>query len=143
MTGATRSVEIHAPIERVYDVIVDYEAYPEFLSTMSGVRVLERDADRAVVEFEVDLIKHIRYTLELVGERPIRLDWNLTESRWLRRNTGSWVLADLGAQGVRATYSLDLDFELLVPRGITSRLAGTSLPQTLDAFRKRAEGLST
>ncbi len=141
MTGATRSVEIHAPIDRVYDVIVDYEAYPEFLPTMSAVRVLDREGERAVAEFELDLIKRIRYTLDLQGVRPTRLDWTLKESRWLRGNTGSWVLADLGPRRVRATYTIDLDFQLLVPRGIMSRLAGTSLPQTLDAFRERAEAL--
>lgn len=139
MAGATRSVEIHTPIDLLYDVIVDYERYPEFVPWMTGARVLEREGERATVAFELDLIKRIDYVLELEGTRPTQLSWTLRDGRWMRRNDGCWELADLGSRGVRATYTIDLEFEVLVPRGIMTRLAGTNLPRTLEVFRERAE----
>ncbi|MBW1872032.1 MAG: SRPBCC family protein, partial [Deltaproteobacteria bacterium] len=31
MSEATRSIEVNVPIEKMFDVITDYKAYPEFL----------------------------------------------------------------------------------------------------------------
>jgi ribosome-associated toxin RatA of RatAB toxin-antitoxin module len=142
MTGVTRSIEIQAPIDTVYGVITDYERYPEFLNHMTAAKVLRRAGGVTTVEFELDLIKVFHYVLNLTDEPPHRLSWTLEEGRWMVRNSGSWELVDLGATGVRATYTIDLDFEIPVPRGIMTRLAGTSLPQSLEAFRRRAEGLA-
>ncbi len=142
MTGVTRSIEIQAPIETVFAVIADYERYPEFLAHITGAQILDRGDGEVTAEFELDLIKKFRYVLVLREDPPHRLNWSLAEGRWMVRNDGSWELIDLGDAGVRATYTVDLDFEIPVPRGVTTRLAGTSLPQTLDDFRRRAEELA-
>jgi len=55
MAGATRSIEVNAPAEVLFDVIADYEKYPEFLSDMESVRVLRTDGDDAQVEFTLNL----------------------------------------------------------------------------------------
>ena len=36
MAGATRSIIINAPIEKVFDVITQYEKYGEFLSEVKA-----------------------------------------------------------------------------------------------------------
>ena len=40
--------------------------------------------------------ERIRYTLDLVEERPHRVDWTLNRSKLFKRNTGSWALTALG-----------------------------------------------
>ena len=68
--------------------------------------------------------------------------WTLHKAKMFRRNSGSWEIDDLGGGLVRATYSIDIAFFVLVPKAISNRLVGTSLPATLEAFKKRAESLA-
>jgi len=139
MAGATRSIEVNAPAEVLFDVIADYEKYPEFLSDMESVRVLRTDGDDAQVEFTLNLIKRISYVLDLVGDPPRGVRWTLARAKMFKHNTGSWEIEEIGDNRVRATYSIDIGFFMLVPRGISNRLVGKSLPATLEAFKRRAE----
>jgi len=142
MAGATRSIEINASADVLYDVITDYERYPEFLSDMESARVIRSDGEDAQVEFTLNLIKRIQYTLDLKGQKPNRLSWSLARAKMFRHNDGSWEIEELGPDRVRATYSIDIGFFVLVPRTISNRLVGSSLPATLEAFKQRAELLA-
>ena len=142
MAGATRSIEINTSADVLYDVITDYERYPEFLSDMESARVIRSDGENAHVEFTLNLIKRITYTLDLKGQRPNGLRWTLEKAKMFRHNQGSWEIEELGTDRVRATYSIDIGFFVLVPRSISNRLVGSSLPATLEAFKQRAESLA-
>lgn len=142
MAGATRSIEIEAPIQLVYDVIIDYERYPEFIADMEAVEVVRRDGDTVEASFQLNLIKRIHYTLELVGEPPHRVRWSLVTSKLFQTNDGGWELEEIGEGRTRATYSIDVGFGLAVPKAISNRLIGSSLPATLEAFKQRAESLA-
>jgi coenzyme Q-binding protein COQ10 len=142
MAGATRSIEINAPADVFYDVIADYEKYPEFLSDMETVRVLSQDGPNAQVEFTLNLIKRVSYVLDLRGDPPHGVRWTLARAKMFKHNTGSWEIEELGARRVRATYSIDIGLVMLVPKGISNRLVGKSLPATLESFKRRAESLA-
>jgi len=77
MPGASRSIVIAAPVEDVFAVITDYEKYPEFLSEVKAVRVTDRRGGEALVHYEVQVLKSIRYTLRTSGSR----------GRWSRVNS--------------------------------------------------------
>ena len=142
MAGATRSIEINTPADVFYDVVADYEKYPEFLSDMETVRVLRTDGQKAQVEFTLNLIKRVSYVLDLVGDRPRGVRWTLARAKMFKHNTGSWEIEEIGDNRVRAIYSIDIGFFMLVPKGISNRLVGKSLPATLEAFKRRAESLA-
>lgn len=142
MAGATRSIEVNAPADVFYDVVADYERYPEFLSDMETVRVLDQDGGNAQVEFTLNLIKRISYVLDLRGDRPRSVRWTLARAKMFKHNTGSWEIEELSERRIRATYSIDIGFFMLVPRGISNRLVGKSLPATLESFKRRAESLA-
>ena len=57
VSAAVKTIEIDAPIERVYAVIVDYERYPEFLPEIERAEVVRRDGDVVEVAFSLNLIK--------------------------------------------------------------------------------------
>ena len=42
MPGATRSIVFNAPIEKCFEVISDYERYPEFLPEVKKIRTSNR-----------------------------------------------------------------------------------------------------
>ena len=142
MPGATRSVVINAPVERVFSVIKDYQKYPEFLPEVKSTRLSNRRGDEVDVLYEVDVLKRIRYTLRLKEEPPNRISWTFVEGEVMRDNRGHWLLEDLGGGKTRATYNIEMKLGPLVPKSIVNVLVDSSLPKMLEAFKKRSESAS-
>src|SRR5262245_43010582 len=134
MPIAEHEVVIDAPIERVFSIITDYERYPEFLPEMKEVRVLSRHDGVAVVRFELELIIRVSYTLRLVECAPTGLSWTLEDAKMLAENNGGWRLTKEGDK-TRAVYSLEIKLRGLIPKSVSTRLLGTTLPQTLERFK--------
>jgi ribosome-associated toxin RatA of RatAB toxin-antitoxin module len=144
-SAETREILIAAPIEKLYGIIVDYARYPEFVPGVRACKVRDAGAHRDV-EYDLDLgVKTIRYTLRMVEVPPRRVAWSLVKGEWMKVSSGSWELAPEG-EGTRARYSVEVAIAKppLVPQGIVDRiseeLTKVSLPRTLEAFRRRAEG---
>lgn len=139
MPGATRSILIEAPIERVFSVITDYTKYPQFLPEVKTAKVTTRGEYDWEVEYEVNIIKTIRYTLHMKGQRPSKITWAFVKGEIMRDNRGSWTLEESGPGRTNATYSIEIALGPLVPKSIVNALVDTSLPRMLNAFKNRAE----
>lgn len=142
MAGAERNIEVAVSTERFFEVVTDYESYPEFLSQIENAEVLRRDDGTADVRFTLNLIKRLSYTLTLVENRPNEVTWSLKEGPF-KRMDGNWSIEALSADRTRATYRVDMAVKVFLPGSIVSRLTGKTLPSTLEAFKARAEGLAT
>ena len=70
MAGTEQEVRIGVSPADFFKVVTDYESYPEFLDEMEGVKVPCRAA--AEVQFTVNLIKRVTYTLLLTETEPHR-----------------------------------------------------------------------
>jgi coenzyme Q-binding protein COQ10 len=143
MPGATRTIEVAAPLERVFDVVTHYEAYPSFLPEVKSVRLSGRQGATVDVHYQIQLIRSVRYTVRMVEERPSRISWSFVEGEVMKDNRGEWRLEEVGPGRTRITYTVEAKFGALVPRAITDKLVETSLPAMLDAFRRRAESTAT
>jgi len=139
MPGATRSIVINAPMERVFSVIADYAKYPEFLPEVKSIRTSKRQGTDVDVHYEVEVLKKIRYTLRLREEPPNRISWTFVEGELMRDNHGQWTLESVGEGKTRATYSIEMKLGPLVPKSIVNVLVDSSLPKMLEAFKKRSE----
>jgi ribosome-associated toxin RatA of RatAB toxin-antitoxin module len=139
MAEAIQSIVINAPVEKVFSVVSDYERYPEFLSEVKRVSTSDRSGNRVKVHYEVDVIKRIKYTLELSEEPPRRVSWSFVEGEVMRDNRGAWLLESVGDHQTKATYSIEMALGPLVPKAIVKALVESSLPKMLEAFKKRAE----
>ncbi len=139
MAGATRSIVINAPPEKLFDVITDYDKYGEFLTEVKKVSTSDRKGNEVKVHYEVDVIKTIRYTILVKEERPRRMSWTFVEGEVMKDNQGSWVLEPEGEGRTKATYTVDMALGALVPKAIVNKLTETSLPKMLEAFKRRAE----
>jgi len=138
VSAAVQTIEIDAPVETVYAVIVDYGRYPEFLPEIENAEVVQRDGDTVDVQFSLNLIKRLTYTLRLVGEPDRGVSWTLVEGMF-QTNDGGWNLEALDGGRTRATYRIEVAVGVFVPGSITKRLVGSTLPTTLAAFKARAE----
>jgi ribosome-associated toxin RatA of RatAB toxin-antitoxin module len=144
MAEVRKEIVIEAPVERFYDLVVDYERYPEFVPGIKACRILDGAGPKRV-EYELDLgVKRIRYVLRMEEERPRRVAWSLVSGEWMKVSNGSWALADDGGR-TRAVYAVEIQITRppLVPQAIVDRvsdeLTRIQLPRTLDAFKARAE----
>jgi coenzyme Q-binding protein COQ10 len=140
MAGATRSIVINAPPEKVFDVITNYDRYGEFLSEVKRVWTSERQGNQVKVHYEVNVVKTIRYTILAKEERPLRMTWTFIEGEVMKDNKGSWVLEPEGEGRTKATYTVEMALGPLVPKAIINGLVDQSLPRMLEAFKRRAEG---
>lgn len=140
MAGATRTITINAPVEKVFDIVTNYERYADFLPEVKKVSTSKRQGNTVEVHYEVDVVKRIRYTIRVTEERPRRMSWTFVEGEVMKDNKGSWVLEPEGEGKTRATYTVEMALGALVPKSIVNALVDTSLPKMLDAFKRRAEG---
>jgi ribosome-associated toxin RatA of RatAB toxin-antitoxin module len=144
MAVVTKQVLIDAPIERLYEIIVDYGRYPEFVPGIRACRVRTQKGEKHV-EYELDLgVKRIRYVLRHDEQRPRRVAWSLVSGDMMKVSNGSWELTEEKGR-TRAVYSVEIQIARppLVPQALVDRvsdeLTRVQLPRTLDAFKARAE----
>jgi len=109
--GGSASVEIDAPLERVWEEVQDVESTPEWQGGLDEMTVLERD-DRgrpSLVRSETDAkVRRIKTVVRFRYDPPTRLSWSQQKGD-LSKLDGAWLLEDLGSARTRATYTLDGD----------------------------------
>jgi uncharacterized membrane protein len=108
--NGSHTLEIDAPIERVFAIAADVEHAPEWQGAMKSAKALDHDeAGRpTLVETELDssVAKH-KLTLRFRYDEPTEVTWS-REKGDLKSLEGSWQFDDLGGGRTRATYSLDI-----------------------------------
>jgi ribosome-associated toxin RatA of RatAB toxin-antitoxin module len=143
--GGTASADIDAPLDRVWKIVADIEAWPEWQATLSAVDVEERDAEGRPSLCEVIFdakIQTIRTVQRLRYEPPRSLAFS-QESGSLKSLHGSWGLEDLGDGGTRATYELEVEpggfLSMLVKGAVEERLREVLVTQLPGELKTRAE----
>lgn len=144
--GTVQSIEIPASPDFIFEVLADLESYPEWISAMREVEILERDGDDRPqrARFLVDaMIKEIAYDLEYVHEPPLRMSWAAVPGDDIRQMVGSYDLTELESGGTDVVYALMVEPEFKVP-GFLRRQAERQLIGTaLRGLKKRVDELST
>jgi carbon monoxide dehydrogenase subunit G len=145
ITGSSTE-EIDAPIERVWEVVEDVVAAPEWQAGLKDVEELERDGDGHVtlVESQNDAkVRTVRSTVRFAYDGPTRLSWS-QEDGDLKSADGSWELEDLGDGRTRATYSLEVDLGRMLGLAIRGPLVDLLRGQLVGArageLKARVEG---
>jgi ribosome-associated toxin RatA of RatAB toxin-antitoxin module len=144
--GTVQRIEIPASAGEIFAVLVDLERYPEWISAMRKVEVLERDPDGlpSRVQFEVDaMVKVISYVLDYSYESPHKMEWVAEPSDDIREMIGSYELYDLDGGGTDVVYALRVDYAFPLP-GFLRRQAEKQLVSTaLRGLAKRVRRLQT
>ena len=139
MAQASRSVTVNVPPEKLFEVIVDYEKYPEFLPEVKKVVIGGGQGSIKEVIYTVDIkAKVITYTLKHTARPPDELAWTMVRGEMMKGNDGAWILKAV-PEGTEATYKIDLKLGALVPSMVERMLAEQSLPGLLTNFKKRIE----
>ena len=141
-----RSVEIDAPIQRVFDIAADIERAPDWQGSLKDVEILQRDADgRATLVDTINdaKVKTVKNQLSFSYNSPTEIRWR-QEKGDVKSLDGWWTLEDLGGDRTRATYSIDADLGrmlgLLIRGPVEGQVRDFLLGNAADGLKRTAEG---
>lgn len=144
---STQSISIAAPVDRIAAVICDFPRYPEWVSAVKAVEVLQEYDDGYAyrVRFVLDAgIASDEYTLEYeYAEDVSRIQWHLTEpSRLQRSQRGSYDIADDDDGSATVTYTLSVELAMGM-LGMFKRKAEKMIMDTaLKDLKRRVESMA-
>ncbi len=140
-----RSVEIDAPIQRVFDIAADIENAPAWQGSLKDVEVLERDADgrASLVDTVNDAkVKTVKNKLSFTYNSPTEVRWR-QEKGDVKSLVGWWKFEDLGGDRTRATYALEVDpgrmLGMLIRGPVEGQVRDFLLGNAADGLKHTAE----
>jgi coenzyme Q-binding protein COQ10 len=80
--------------EQFYEIVSDYEKYPQFLDEVQSCRVVERNDNKALVEFKVKVVKEFTYRLWITEDKPKGISWTFDSGDIFKVSSGQWKLED-------------------------------------------------
>lgn len=133
-------ITIDAPVDTVWSVITDIDAYPEWAEGVRGAEVLASndDGSPSQARFRVDArVAEITYTLRYDYEdHDVR--WELVEGESVSQLDGAYLLRPNG-DSTEVQYTLEVDVDMPVPTFLKKRAARYILDQGLRGLKARAE----
>lgn len=141
---STQSITIAAAPDRIAEVICDFEKYPDWVSAVKAVEVVEEyeDGYASQVRFVLDAgVVVDEYTLGYeYAEDVSRIEWHLlAPSKMQRRQDGSYDIAGNGDGTSVVTYSLSVDLSVAM-LGMFKRKAEKMIMDTaLRELKRRVE----
>ncbi len=153
--------EVEVPPEAVFNVLVDFEHYREFMPYVKESEVLSRTGDNEVVTYariappfisERDYPLKVRLTRKAAAgdtrkDGTFKVEWTaLSEAKpevegvvRIKLNEGSWVGEPLDdGRHTRLTYTLLTDPGGLIPDFVFNLSNTVAIPELFDAVRKRS-----
>ena len=140
--GTVQTIEVSSPAQRVLEVALDLEAYPEWITACKSVELLEEDdAGRpASAEFVFHiLIKEITVTLDYSYDLESGFSWMAQPGPDLKALDGSYEFREIDADNTEVLYALRIEPAFTIP-GFLRRQGEKELVQSaLRGLKKRAE----
>ncbi|NOZ87537.1 MAG: SRPBCC family protein [Deltaproteobacteria bacterium] len=135
------SIEVDVPVEKFFEVITDFENYPEFLPECKACSIEDDQGNTKIVNQTLMVMKKINLKLKMELDPPKNLSWSLIKGDMMKENSGYWKLEDLDGKRTKATYGLEVKLKGLIPSGIVNSLIKSGFPAMLNNFKQRAEKL--
>ncbi len=140
----TEHVTVGVIPETCFDVVVDFERYPEWALDVKRAEVLDRDEQGrgVLVSFEAAAMGHsARYVLAYdYSQAPSHLVWTLKEGDIVRRLDGEYRF-DPGPEpaSTQVTYRIAIEPAVPLPGFLKRRVEGKIVTTALDVLRRRCE----
>lgn len=142
---------IAAPLAKIYKILIDFSAYPEFMPNVEKVVVRAADQQGARLEYHLGLPMGVnkRYRLKMtynIEADVAEISWKqipwpeLSPAETIRDTSGYWRLTPLPEDKTLVEYQIRTDpGDLPFGAGwIVDLLTKGSLPDVLESTRKRA-----
>jgi carbon monoxide dehydrogenase subunit G len=137
-------IVIEASSAEVMDVLVDFEAYPQWADVKS-VEVLERGdggvGTKVAFEVEVPVLGKASYTLAYrYAPADGGMSWVSTEARGAVSNiTGEYLLTEIDEDETKVVYRLAVDLGVLLPGFVRTQGEKRVIENALEGLKRRVE----
>jgi len=133
---STSTVVIDAPLADVQAALFSIESYPEWLSSIKKVDVIERDSQNRVTKAKLSIdagMMKDRVVLDYDwSAEPASLSFTMDEADLLTQMDGTYTLKALDADSTQVTYELEIAVSMPVPAMMITK----GQQQTIDAALK-------
>jgi ribosome-associated toxin RatA of RatAB toxin-antitoxin module len=140
----TERMVIAGTPQHCYEVLTDFERYPEWAADIKAVSVDERDDQgraTAVTYRAAAFGRSTSYTLRYdYSQAPDRLSWVQTAGDLTRRLDGIYTIEPAGEQSAEITYDLIVDLMVPLPGFVKRRAEGRIMVTALRELKTRVEG---
>jgi coenzyme Q-binding protein COQ10 len=140
MADAQTKELFNCTAQEFYNIVADYEKYPEFLSEVKSCKVLKTEGSRKLVEYTVNMIKDFKYRLWMSEDSAKKISWVLESGDLFKVSEGYWEITEEAGRA-RATYYVNAKFNLFVPGPIAKALVNVNLPNMISSYHKRVKEL--
>jgi ribosome-associated toxin RatA of RatAB toxin-antitoxin module len=133
---STSTVVIDAPLADVQAALFSIESYPEWLTSIKKVDVIERDSQNRITKAKLSIdagMMKDRVVLDYDwSAEPASLSFTLDEADLLTQMDGTYTLKALDADSTQVTYELEIAVSMPVPAMMITK----GQQQTIDAALK-------
>ena len=143
---ATRQTTIAAPVERCYEVVADFERYPEWAADVKDVDVARRDDQGRGIEVAFRTAAMGRSTNYVLlydhGAAPGALSWRLLSGDIMTCLDGSYTFeaAEGDPESTDVTYHLTIELLLPLPGFVKRRAEARIIKTALRELKAHLEG---
>ena len=137
MAGATHTEVFNCTPKEFFQIVTDYEKYPEFLSDVKGCKVVKTEGHHKYVEYKVSVIKAITYQLKTTETEPSLVSWEFASGDVFKTMTGSWKLEEAPGGKTKATYTVEGTFKIFMPGPMANTLLNVNLPAMMASYHQR------
>jgi ribosome-associated toxin RatA of RatAB toxin-antitoxin module len=135
------TIDVDASAEDLFDIVVDIEAYPDWVKGMKEVIVHSRTSKglpkRATMTVDAG-IKVVTYTLVYTYKLHKLVAWT-SESGDLKQIDGSYAFEVNDDGGTTVTYELTIDPGFKIPGFLIRQASRAIMSSALDGLKARAE----
>lgn len=139
-TGSA-SIDIAAPADRICNVVMDINAYPQWIKEMKQASVVQSDdLGRPLrASFAVDAkVKTVRYDL-LYEYAPNTISWHTPADGDVSEISGSYRMSPAG-NGTHVDYEYAIDPGFPMPGPLRKQAVKIIVATALKGLKKRVEG---
>jgi ribosome-associated toxin RatA of RatAB toxin-antitoxin module len=123
LAESTMTMTVKAPIDLIWNALVNFEKYPEIFDRISSVNVTKRDDNKIYVESHLKpqlFVKtEIQHTINDVSGKPEVLRWHQMDGNF-KDVHGEWYLKPLSATSTQVKYHLAADPGPVIPAPLVS-----------------------
>ncbi|MBS0856988.1 MULTISPECIES: type II toxin-antitoxin system RatA family toxin [Tatumella] len=139
MAQISRSALVPYSAEKMYRLVNDVDAYPQFLPGCTGSRILDSSADQMTASVDVSKagISKTFTTRNTLTDNQ-RIHMQLVDGPF-RKLTGGWLFVPLGDDACKVELSLDFEFTNMLVEMAFGRVFKELANSMVQAFSLRAK----
>jgi uncharacterized membrane protein len=141
--SSASTVQIDAPIADVAAKLYAIDAYPQWLSSIKKVEVVESDENgralKANVSIDAGVMKDRATLIYDWSAAPGEVTFSLDEADLMTAMDGKYILKSLDEDSTSVTYELGVELSLPVPRMMIAKTEKTTIDTALAELKAQFE----